>query len=230
MKEKKIGLVGAMEPEIIHLRDKIENMKSFTRGGIEFYQGMLEGVEVCIVRSGIGKVNAAIATTLLLDEFGPDVVINTGCAGGTATDANVGDVVISTSVTHHDVNLTVFGYKVGQVPGAPEAFEADSDLVERATKVMDECHLRSHKGLIASGDTFMCEPDHIEKVKSDFPGVLALEMEAAGVAQTCQKFGVPFVVTRALSDIAGKESVNYDEFLETAAKNSTEFILHMLRS
>lgn len=224
-----IGIIGAMDEEVVHLKDLISELETTTMAGIEFYSGVLEGIKVCLVRSGIGKVNAAIATTLLLDHFSPSHILNTGCAGGTAMDCNVGDIVISKNVIHHDANNTCFGYKIGQIPREPESYLADSQLIDWAQLSIDEIELKGHAGLIGSGDTFMCDPEHISRVKQTFDGILALDMEAAGIAQACHKFGVPFVVTRALSDIAGKESVDYQEFLPIAVKNSSDIVLKLIK-
>ncbi len=224
-----IGIIGAMDEEVVLLKDSIDGLRTTKMAGIEFYSGTLEGKDICLVRSGIGKVNAAIATTLLLEHFTPSCVINTGCAGGTAMDCNVGDIVISSNIIHHDANNTCFGYKMGQIPREPESYLADEELIAKAHYAIEEVELESHTGLIGSGDTFMCEPDHIQRVKDTFEGILALDMEAAGIAQTCHKFGVPFVITRALSDIAGKESVDYQEFLPIAVENSSQIVHKLIK-
>ena len=136
-------------------------------------------------------------------------------------------VVISNEVRHHDVNVTAFGYEHGQVPGQPAAYQADPKLVEVARAAVEEIGEHAHAiGLIASGDTFMSDADHVEQVKELFPAMIAAEMEAAAVAQVCHQFGTPFVVIRALSDIAGKESsMSFDEFLPVAARHSTDIVL-----
>ena len=115
----KVAIIGAMEEEVTILRDKLENLKQETIAGSEFNIGTLNGVDVIVLKSGIGKVNAAMSTTILLEKFKPDYVINTGSAGGYHEELNVGDVVISTEVRHHDVDVTIFGYEYGQVPQLP---------------------------------------------------------------------------------------------------------------
>ena len=169
----------------------------------------LENHEIILVKSGIGKVNAAMATTILLEKFKPDVVLNTGSAGGFGETLEVGTVVISSEVRHHDVDLTAFGYEYGQVLNCQQLTLADEKLVKLAVEAVEEIGEHEHAiGLIASSDTFMSNPDHVEKVRSIFPTIIAAEMEAAAVAQVCHQFETPFVVIRALSDIAGKRSVN----------------------
>ena len=183
-----------------------------------------------LLQSGIGKVNAAVSTTLLLSKFAPSKVINIGSAGGYALSLNVGDVVISDQVCHHDVDVTVFGYSMGQVPGMPATYAADDALITEAKAAVARLDLvKAEVGLIGTGDSFMQDPVRVEKVRADFPALLAVEMEAAAVAQVCVKFETPFVVVRALSDIAGKESSqSFEEFLVVAAKNSSAMVREML--
>lgn len=226
----KVAIIGAMEEEVTILRDKIENRQETVIAGCEYSTGTISGVEVVLLKSGIGKVNAALSTAILLEKFKPDYVINTGSAGGFHPELNVGDAVISTEVRHHDVDVTVFNYEYGQVPNLPAAFKADEKLVrlaeESALKVTD---MKIVKGLIATGDSFMNDPVRVEFVRSKFPDLYAAEMEAAAVAQVCYQFGVPFVILRALSDIAGKESnVSFEQFLEKAAVNSTKLVLNFI--
>ena len=194
---------------------------------MEIIEGEIEGRQIVLVKSGIGKVNAAVATTLLLTHFQPDVVLNTGSAGGFKESLEVGTVVISEEVRHHDVNVTAFGYEHGQVPGHPSAYMADGRLVDVAREAVEEIGKHPHAtGLIASGDTFMSDAVRVDEVKRLFPTMIAAEMEAAAVAQVCHQFGTPFVVIRALSDIAGKESsITFDEFLPVAARHSTDIVL-----
>lgn len=226
----KVAIIGAMEEEVAILREKMENREDTVVANCEFYTGTLNGVDVILLKSGIGKVNAAMSTTILLERFQPDVVINTGSAGGFLSSLNVGDIVISTEVVHHDVDVTAFGYAYGQVPGMPARYAADERLIEAAEK--SAAHIRDvqvAKGLIATGDSFMHDPVRVEFVRTQFPDLYAVEMEAAAIAQVCFQFGVPFVVIRALSDIAGKESnVSFEQFLHKAALHSSELVQAMV--
>ena len=226
----KIAIIGAMEEEVQLLRSEIQTPSIQMIAGCEFIEGTIDDHTIILVKSGIGKVNAAIATTLLLNNYKPDAVLNTGSAGGFKEALEVGTVVISEEVRHHDVDVTVFGYELGQVPGQPAAYKADPKLVEIARWAVEEIGQHSHDtGLIASGDKFMNDPAYVEVVRKQFPTMIAAEMEAAAVAQVCHQFGTPFVVIRALSDIAGKESsISFDEFLPIAARHSTEVVLKAL--
>lgn len=223
----KIAVIGAMEQEVEQLRATLENTKTETIANSEYTTGTYKGKEVILLKSGIGKVNAAMTTTVLLHTFKPDVVINTGSAGGYDPALEVGAVVISDEVRHHDVDVTIFGYEMGQVPQMPAAFKADMKLMEVAREAVTEVGEHQYGiGLICSGDAFMNDPERVEKVREYFPQMKAVEMEAAAVAQVCHQFETPFVVIRALSDIAGKESnVSFDEFLPVAAKHSTAIVL-----
>lgn len=226
----KIAVIGAMEQEVEALRLAIENPTTTVIANSEFTEGTYAGHEVVLLKSGIGKVNAAMSTTILLQHFKPDAVINTGSAGGFDAELEVGAVVISDEVRHHDVDVTAFGYEMGQVPQLPAAFTTDTKLRKLAEEAVAE--LGQHQfatGLIATGDSFMNDPVRVENVRTHFPHMKAAEMEAAAVAQVCHQFDVPFVVIRALSDIAGKESsISFDEFLPTAAKHSTQIVLHVI--
>jgi len=222
----KIAIIGAMEEEVIILREKLVNRSETKVAGYEFTTGTLNDQDVILLKSGIGKVNAAMSTTILLQQFKPDYVLNTGSAGGYLESLNVGDIVISTEVRHHDVDVTVFGYEYGQVPGMPAAFEADPLLVKVAENSGNQItDIQIAKGLIVTGDSFMNDPNRVQFVRDQFEELIAVEMEAAAIAQVCYQFGVPFVVIRALSDIAGKESdVSFEQFLDTAARNSSELV------
>ncbi len=226
-----IGVIGAMEEEVTYLRDQLDNREDMCLAGYEFHSGELQGQRVVLLKSGIGKVNAAIGTTILLERFSPDCIINTGSAGGFASDLDIGDVVISSEVTQHDFDLTVFGYEHGQVPQMPATFKPDPKLVEIAEHSIHRVqNVKTVMGLIATGDAFMNDPAKVAEARGKFPEMLAAEMEGGAIAQTCFRFGVPFIIFRALSDIAGKESsVSFKEFLEQAGIHSAHMVIEMVR-
>lgn len=227
----KVAVIGAMEQEVAILREQIEHRERLEIAGYQFDSGQFQGVELVLLQSGIGKVNAAISTTLLLDHFQPDCVINTGSAGGFDPALKVGDVVISSGVCHHDVDVTAFDYAPGQVPGCPAVFTPDATLAELAAACIAELDgLHSVAGLIATGDSFMHDPARVAATRARFPAMQAVEMEAAAIAQTCHQFGVPFIVIRALSDIAGQASdQSFAQFLETAARHSAAMVTAIVR-
>lgn len=226
-----LGIIGAMEPEVALLRQQISNMTSTTLGGYTFYSGTLAGVNVVLVQSGIGKVAAALATALLIQHFKPDALINTGSAGGFDPQLNVGDIVISTEVCYHDVDVTAFGYVMGQVPQMPATFSAHPQLISKAEQSIQALGFcQTKKGLIATGDSFICDPTRISVIRQQFPTMLAVEMEGAAIAQVCHMLNTPFVVIRSLSDIAGKESPqSFEAYLAVASKNSSAMVLELLQ-
>ncbi|WEF11069.1 5'-methylthioadenosine/S-adenosylhomocysteine nucleosidase [Pectobacterium actinidiae] len=221
----KVGIIGAMEQEVTLLRDRIENRQTFQRAGCEIYTGHINGVDVALLKSGIGKVSAALGTTLLLEHSKPDVVINTGSAGGLAPTLNVGDIVVSDEVRYHDADVTAFGYEPGQMAGCPAAFLADEKLISLAQEAIAELQLNAVRGLIVSGDAFINGAEPLARIRTTFPKAIAVEMEATAIAHVCHQFAVPFVVVRAISDVADKEShLSFDEFLSVAAQQSTRMV------
>lgn len=224
-----IGIVGAMEEEVVILKEKINGRKDSEIAGCEFYSGKINDVDIVLLKSGIGKVNAAMGTTLLIQIYNPDYIINTGSAGGFNKELKVGDIVISRELRYHDVDATVFGYEYGQVPGMPPLYSPDGDLVDIAEKCAEKLNIDVVKGLITSSDSFMSDEGRVNEVKDLFPDVHAAEMEATAIAQVSSQFGIPFVVIRSLSDIAGNDAkVSYDEFLVNASVNSANLVLLMI--
>jgi len=228
----KAGIIGAMEPEVAILKAKLNNAQTSTYAGYTFYQGQLDGNDVVIVQSGIGKVAAALATAILIDKFQPDYVVNTGSAGGFDAKLKVGDIVVSSEVRYHDVDVTAFGYEIGQLPANPAAYVPHKTLVEAAQEGINSLeNIQAMIGLITTGDTFMTKDEDIAKARANFPTMAAVEMEGAAIAHTCHQFDVPFVIIRSLSDIAGKESpTSFDEYLETASVNSSQLVVNMLNA
>ncbi|WP_426816910.1 5'-methylthioadenosine/S-adenosylhomocysteine nucleosidase [Winslowiella sp. 2C04] len=229
----KAGIIGAMEQEVTLLRDKIENRQTLTLAGCEIYTGTLNGVEVALLKSGIGKVSAAMGTALLLELCKPDFVINTGSAGGLAPTLKVGDIVVSDEVRYHDADVTAFGYEFGQMAGCPAAFTADKKLIAAAESCIAELNLNAVRGLVVSGDAFINGAEPLARIRSTFPQAIAVEMEATAIGHVCHQFNTPFVVIRAISDVADQEShLSFDEFLVVAAQQSSlmvETLLNNLR-
>ncbi|MBI9108840.1 MAG: 5'-methylthioadenosine/S-adenosylhomocysteine nucleosidase [Spirochaetales bacterium] len=227
-----IGVIGAMPEEMELLKLKLGKFETYSRGGNTFFIGELHNSRIILLQSGIGKVNAAIGTTLMISHYNPICIINTGSAGAVFKDLKIGDVVISSDVVHHDVDVTAFGYQFGQVPQMPHAFLPGDDLVamaEAAGKKLDGIHVR--QAGIATGDSFMNDPEKITFIRKHFPTAAAVEMEAAAIAQTCHQFSKPFVIIRSISDNADNEAtVSFDAFIKTAADNSAKMVLEIIHS
>ena len=226
------GIIGAMESEVNAIYAQMENKEIVEYNGIKFYKGSLYGKDVVVIQCGIGKVNAALCTQLLILKFGVDKVVNTGIAGATGTDLNIYDFVVSTETVYHDFDTQFFGYKLGQVPGLPETFKAEEKLVESVVSAFNNSKLSSeHKirtGLIASGDQFIAGGEKKNFIVSNFHP-LCVEMEGCAVAHACYKNNVPFVVVRCMSDCADDTvQVRYDE-AEASALSST-MLLSIIKS
>ncbi|WP_444685090.1 5'-methylthioadenosine/S-adenosylhomocysteine nucleosidase [Alkalicoccus luteus] len=225
----RIGVIGAMEEEVELLKKEMGDYTETVIAGCEFFEGKLRGVDTIIGKSGIGKVNAAISTTLMIQLFFPDYIINTGSAGGFHKELKVGDVVVSTQVRYNDVDATVFGYEFGQVPRMPAFYVPDTMLVETAKECVEEAGATAVEGLIVSGDSFISSDEQTTLIRSRFADPYASEMEAGAISHVCHQFEIRFVIIRALSDIAGQDArVSYDQFLETASVNSANMVLLML--
>ena len=171
-----IAVIGAMQPEIELLKGRLNNRESQHFGAFEIHCGELHGKRIVLTLSGIGKVNAAAATATAILKFSPDCVINTGSAGGLGQGLKVGDVVIGSETAHHDVDVTAFGYAIGQVPQLPPAFASDHALVtaaERAAAAFPNAAVR--RGLIVSGDRFVHSSETVAAIRKNFPDVQAVE-------------------------------------------------------
>ncbi|MEB6611376.1 5'-methylthioadenosine/adenosylhomocysteine nucleosidase [Staphylococcus pasteuri] len=220
-----IGIIGAMEEEVAILKDKLVNLSEINVAHVKFYKGELNQKEVVITQSGIGKVNAAISTTLLIEKFNPKYILNTGSAGALDENLSIGDVLISDNITYHDADATAFGYALGQIPQMPEKYEANQNLINETSEVVKQQNLNAKVGLIVSGDSFIGSAEQRKTIKTQFSDAMAVEMEATAIAQTCYQFKVPFIITRAVSDLAnGEADMTFEEFLGKAAVSSSEMV------
>lgn len=228
----RLGIITAMDEEMIHLRENLKNEQVTSLGGFDYYKGEIEGVKVVLLRCGVGKVSSAVGTSLMINNFSPEYIINSGSAGGMDTKLNVLDIVVSSQLAYHDVDVTVFDYKYGQMCGMPARFTADERLIKLAYESIAELKdIKSYTGLICSGDSFISCPEHTANIKKNFPDVMAVEMEGASIAQTCHLLHTPFVVIRAISDIPGKESnyKDFREFLIDAGKISAQLVINIIK-
>lgn len=224
------GIIGAMDEEVALLKEVMENKKEVEIANSLFIEGTIDNKAVVLVKSGIGKVNAAMTTTILMEAYKPSYVINTGSAGGFSNKLSVGDLVISSDVVHHDVDVTAFDYVYGQVPNMPATFKADVEMIEKVESILNSLAIQSEIGLVATGDSFMSDSKQVDFVRKTFPNMLAAEMEGAAIAQVCYQYDVPFVIIRALSDIAGQEApMSFQEFLQTAAENAANVIIEYIK-
>ncbi|MCY6483727.1 5'-methylthioadenosine/adenosylhomocysteine nucleosidase [Clostridium aestuarii] len=227
-----IGIIGAMDEEVEILLNNIEKNKKQVKAGMQFNVGELWGKEVVVVRSGIGKVNAAICTQILIDDYKVDRIINVGVAGGIGKNIYPGDVIVADSLVQHDVDTSVFGDRFGQIPRLETFdFKCDEELIKLA---MDACkafkNYNSFVGRIVSGDQFIADIDKITWLKSEFDAV-GCEMEGGSIAQVCYLNKTPFVVIRSISDNASNGAhIDYEKFIPIGVKNSTNILKSMLKA
>ena len=228
---KTIGIIGAMEVEVAILKEKMEDVRIIKKASMDFYEGILAGKKVVVVRSGIGKVNAGICAQILADVFSVDAIINTGIAGSLNKNINIGDIVLSTDVVQHDMDATGFGYRKGQIPQMPVFFfNADDNLRRLAAEVCKEVNpdIQVFEGRIASGDQFVCDQDVKNRIVSQF-SAYATEMEGAAIGQAAYLNEIPFLVVRAIADKAdGSAQMDYREFEKAAVDHSVRLTLNML--
>lgn len=212
-----IGIIGAMDTEVKTLVANIKDAKITEYGGLKYYQGNLCGQDVVVVKSGVGKVNAALCAQYLALHFGVEKIINTGIAGAAGKGLGVFDFVVSTQAVYHDVDITIFGYKKGQLPGFDQYFIADKELGDKAVAAFNKSAFsKDHKivmGTVASGDQFIAEKNVKNQIIENF-GPMCVEMEGAAIAHACAINKVPFVIIRCLSDCADDSAGNTYEFNE----------------
>ncbi|MEF3354874.1 5'-methylthioadenosine/adenosylhomocysteine nucleosidase [Paenibacillus sp. GYB006] len=224
-----IGLIGAMKEEIELLLTGMENVKQHTYAGIHYAEGDIYGQHVVVCKSGVGKVNAAITTQMLIEKFNISKVIFTGVAGAVHPELEIGDIVVSTACIQHDMDVTPLGFKRGEIPYQEvSAFPADSELIRLAEKACELLSVPLRKGIVLSGDQFIASKETVRGLYEEFDGA-CVEMEGAAVAQVCYMNDVPFVVLRGMSDKAdGSAHVNFAEFTVKASHKSHKIVESML--
>ncbi|ADL68741.1 MTA/SAH nucleosidase [Thermoanaerobacterium thermosaccharolyticum DSM 571] len=226
----KIGLIGAMEEEIDILKHFISNVEIINRADMVFYKGILNGLDTVLVRSGIGKVNAAIAAQILISEFNVDYIINTGVAGGIKSGINVGDIVISSDAIEHDFDTTAFGDELGVIPRMKTSvFKADKYLIDIALKAAnDNIDGKAYVGRIVSGDRFVSSKEEARRLGQQF-NAYAVEMEGAAIAHTAYLNNIPFVIIRSISDNAdGNATSDFNLFVKKASIVSSNLVKEMI--
>lgn len=228
---KKIGIIGAMELEVEQLKSKMQVTQVITKASMDFFIGTLHDVDVVVVRSGIGKVNAALCVQILADIFEVGHIINTGVAGSLNPMLDIGDILVSVDALHHDIDVTIFGYQPGEVPqmGFRE-FKADETMVKIAVETCREVNPDIHvkTGRVVSGDQFISNKQTKQHLIDTYQGDCA-EMEGASIAHGAYLNQIPFVIIRAISDKADNSAeMDYPSFEREAAKHSALLVEHMI--
>ncbi len=223
-----LGIIGAMEVEVARLKEAMEQLKVHQKAGMEFYKGKLAGCEAVVVRSGIGKVNAAVCAQILIDDFSADRIVNTGIAGSLQDKIDIGDLVISSDTLEHDMDATGFGYAPGVIPQMDcSTFAADEGLIALARECCGRVNPDIHAfvGRIVSGDAFISDKEKKAWLSETFHG-MCTEMEGAAIAHTAYLNQVPFLIIRAISDKADDSArMDYPEFEKQAVEHSVNLML-----
>lgn len=229
----KIGIIGAMDVEVALLKEKMDITRTEEYARMTFCEGRIGSQAVVVVKSGIAKVNAAICVQILVDRFAVTHVINTGVAGSLDNEINIGDVVVSTEAQYHDVDATIFGYQMGEVPQLGVAtFPADPKLRAMAVRAVKEAapDINVFEGKVVSGDQFISTHDRKAELAKQFNGKCA-EMEGTAIAQASWLNNIPYVIIRAISDKADESSSeSYDVFEGKAARHCAAIVEYMIRN
>jgi adenosylhomocysteine nucleosidase len=227
----KIGIIGAMKEEIELFHEQMGQASLSNKANIQFHEGLFHGKSVVLCKSGVGKVNAAVTTQILIDAYGVEAIIFTGVAGAVDPKLNVGDIVVSSESMQHDMDVTALGFPIGTIPFEETSlFVSDDRLRDLATHASTELFPgRVAVGRVLSGDQFIADRDKVAKLHSELNGVCT-EMEGAAVAQVCAMNSIPHVIIRSMSDKAdGSAHVNFAEFTVQASENSFRIVDHMLQ-
>lgn len=219
----KIGIISAMQEELYYLQKNIKSKLLFSKANYNFFSGNFKKFEIILLKCGIGKVSSAIGTTILINNFNPEFIINIGNAGALSSKLKIGDIVISKKNSYHDFDITKFGYKYGQVPSCPFSFISDINLIKIALQSLKKTNLFGVVGEICTGDTFINSTKKINFIKKFFPKAIAVEMEGASIAHVCYKFNIPFISLRLISDLANKNSIH--DFKKFLIKKNNQIII-----
>jgi len=224
-----IGILCAMREELEPILSYMNVKEKVSHANNEYYIAEFQNRDIVLAYSKIGKVNASITATVMIEKFGVDKLLFSGVAGGVDEDLKIGDLIIATKTCQHDVDLTVFGYEPGYIPESKVYFECDEKLNAVAKNVAAKLSIKLKEGVIASGDQFVHSKERKEWIKKTF-NASAIEMEGGAVGCVCDNENVPFFMLRAISDTAEEGAgVDFDEFLEESSKVSAKFLIEMLK-
>ncbi|MDP3385612.1 MAG: 5'-methylthioadenosine/adenosylhomocysteine nucleosidase [Eubacteriales bacterium] len=223
-----IGIIGAMDEEILLLKNRLENLEVLKDKVFEIFKGQYMNKEVVVIKSGIGKVNAAIAASVLINNLNASAIINTGIAGSIKHAVGLGDVVISSDTQQYDVDVTAFGYKLGTIPRLKTSvFKADSKLIDLCEKSVND-KTKHHVGRIVTGDRFVSSDELKQQLNMEF-NAYCVDMESASVGHVCNLYNIPYVAIRCISDNADETSlVGNQDFEAYAAEISAAITLNVI--
>lgn len=225
-----VGIIGAMEIEVLEIKALAENKVSVEIAGIEYVTGTIAGREVVIARCNPGKVNAAACAQIMISKYNPEIVINIGVAGSLSKELDIGEIAVANNTVHHDMDTSALGEPLGFISGIDAVeIECDKNVVKMLCEAAENAGLKYSRGTIATGDQFICADEKKAEIKKNF-GAVACEMEGASVGQVCVMNKTPYGVLRAISDKADGSSVmDFPEFAKMAAANSVKIICEFLK-
>ena len=224
---KTIGIIFAMQEELIELKKYLHINDEKKIYDLIFYEATLNNQNIILTESGIGKTNAARTTQILIDYYKPEAIFNIGVAGGIAKNLKVGDIIISTSLVQHDFDITAFNHPKGYIPNIGNNIPIDNKLLNTTKTILDTNNISYKEGLIASGDIFCTKESMATKINTQF-NALCVEMEGASIAQTAYLSKTPCLVIRSISDCPDNNNkVTYEEFLETSS-NKVAHIMYAI--
>ncbi len=222
-----IGIIAAMQEEMNEIKKIMNNVQEKTIYELKFYEGTIDNKNIVLVESGVGKVNAARTTQVLIDNYKIDAVINVGSAGSANQELQIGDIVIGKTLVQHDFDITAFGHPKGYISNVGERIKSDENLIKSMEQTIENLQNKEFKikiGTIASGDIFCTEPKMKEKIRDKF-NADAIEMEGAAIAQVCKLDNVSVLVIRSISDSPnGNNNITFEQYLETASKRCAEIL------
>jgi adenosylhomocysteine/aminodeoxyfutalosine nucleosidase len=224
----KLAIMGAMQEEITPLLEYFTNINIVEYANNKYYEAKFGDLDVVVAYSKIGKVFSTLTATTLIEHFGCDTLLFSGVAGGINPQLKIGDLIVANKLSQHDLDITAFGHPFGYVPEGSVYVPTDERLKNIALEVANDNGIKIIEGIIATGDQFVADETRKEFISSTF-NADALEMEGASVAVVCDALNVPCLILRAISDTADMDAgFNFDEFLETSAKNSADFLIKII--
>lgn len=225
---KKIAIMGAMPEEIAPILQIAGEHTKIEYASNTYYEANYKGCELVIAHSKIGKVFSALTAATMIEHFKCEQLLFSGVAGGINPSLKIGDLIVASKLSQHDLDITAFGHPMGFVPGGSVFVEADRELIELSKEVANELGKTLQEGVIATGDQFIHDEAVKKKIVKNFSAD-ALEMEGGSVAVVCDALDVPFFILRAISDTADMDaSFSFDEFMESSAVISAEFVMKMV--
>lgn len=229
---KRIGIILAEPQEFEVVKENMEKVTEKVIQHISFWLGNLENKPCIIVKAGIGKVNSARVTQLMIDHFDLEYILNLGAAGALDPKLEIGDIVIGEELVQHDFDITAFGHSKGYITGVGDRVKSDETLIQGIKQALDHIEERDYRiilGTIATGDIFCTEITMKDKIYTKFDAN-CVDMEAAAIGQVCYLAQIPFLAIRSISDTPnGNNAMTYEQFVKLASKRCVKILREFFR-